>query len=329
MSSDCIEIALPSDQNYFPGLLVTMYSIAKNAASSAHLSFNILDGGIRESSFELLKESILRVHPKSSFRRFKINEQDYSTFPAFHGNRMTYVRFLLPTMLPENEFVIYADSDTLWLADIADLWRQRDPKVILQAVYDQLGDKTEEPWFKAHKVVWRENRYFCNGLLLMNLNAFRRHRIVEKASEFIANHPDVQFADQSAFNAVIEDGVKLLPERWNCFTVDVKGGVINESIVLHYANQLPWKRLQWVYLCVPFMEQWHVFYKEANFGCGYLCLCEYRFYNKFGLPRLIKYLMPLKIFRWPVFLVLKALGKAEVISAFRFVTNALWTKHNS
>ena len=319
MNSDPIEIALPSDQNYFPGLLVTMFSLAKNASQEAFLSFNILDGGIKDSSFKELEKAVLRVHAKSRIRRFTIDEQIYDQFPSFHGNRMTYVRFLLPSILSDTDFVIYADSDCLWFADIFELWQQRDKRITIKAVFDSFGDKSEKPWFLEHHVEWHENRYFCNGLLLMNLHAFRQCRIVEKAIAFVLDNPDVQYADQTAFNAVIGDGVALLPEKWNYFTRDIGQKEVIRPIVLHYANQLPWRKAQqWTDLISPFMNAWFDMYEETKVTGGCEVLQKFKMMQRLGAPWLLRIILPYRFFRWPLFGLLKLFHRDDTVESLRF-----------
>jgi lipopolysaccharide biosynthesis glycosyltransferase len=318
MNCSRIEIALPSDQNYFPGLLVTVYSMAKNAACDAELSFNILDGGIDDQSFSFMESAVVRVHKKSTFRRIKINEQDFSKFPSWKGNRMTYVRYLLPTILPDSEFVIYADSDCMWLADIAEIWKRRDANVILQGVHDEWGDESERPWFEQRNLRFPKGRYFCNGLILINLRLFREERIVEQATQFIEKFPDIQYADQSAFNYVIGDRVVLLPDRFNVFTRALSPETVSAGMVLHFANDIPWiYRDEKNFFLPPYKERWCREYAEAvqtsvkkacsTFGYKYNSLV-----NSFWT-----YVLPRRHLRHLVFVFMVLIGKRKMLGSLR------------
>ncbi len=261
-SDNCIEIALPSDQGYFPGLLVTVYSIVANAAKDRFLSFHILDGGISDNSFALLTEAVSRLSHQCTFQRHKISEQDFSGFPDWKGNKMTYVRFLLPTLIPDKDFVIYADSDCLWYADIADLWAQRENDVSIKGVFDAVGEKREIPWFAKHGIEFPSGKYFCNGLLLLNLRLFRKNSVIERASAFIKQHQDIQFADQSAFNFILVNDSKLLPLHWNHFTREIRNHLVRSPVVLHYANALPWKSKLEKHFVPPYMMLWYQWYAK-------------------------------------------------------------------
>ena len=318
MSSDAIEIALPSDQNYFPGLMVTMYSMAKNASHDSELVFNILDGGIADDSFALLQKTVTRVHTKSSFRRFKIVEQDFSAFPDWKGNKMTYVRYLLPELLKENQFVIYGDSDCLWLADIENLWRRRDRNIILQGVYDSFGEKSERPWFESRGLSFSGNRYFCNGLLLMNLDMFRREGIIEKCTDFIKNHSDIQYADQSAFNHVIGSRVMMLPAFFNFFTREMSKMAIHAPIVLHYANDLPWRDPYLPTVFLPYYKYlWFQYYAEAMDERVDVTCRRYGYTHRRFLHALLTYVLPRDFARHVLFVVLLVFGMRQTVETLR------------
>ena len=319
--NSAIEFAMPSDQNYFPGLLVTAYSLAKHAKADAALSFNILDGGITDDSFSLLRESVCKVHANSSFRRFKINEQDFSAFPDWKGNKMTYVRYLLPTFLKDCPFVIYADSDCLWLADVAEIWNRRDKDVILQGVYDRIGEKNERPWFETRGLRFSGNRYFCNGLLLMNLDLFREEDIIEKCTTFIKNHPDVQYADQSAFNHIIGSRVTLLPDLFNFFTREIFQNVVHTPAVLHYANDIPWRdQYMPTFFLPPYKHMWFQYYAEA-LGEDMDVVCRrYGYRHNNTLQKVLLYVLPRDWARHIIFGMLIVCRKRQIVDTLRHYT---------
>lgn len=307
-SDDIIEVALPSDQGYFPGLLVAVYTLAKYASKGKVLSFHILDGGIEDASYALLINATERVHPNCVFRRHKVEEKDFSYFPAWKGNKMTYVRFLLPSLLPDKDYVIYADSDCLWHADIADLWSQRVSDVSIQGVFDEYGEQTELPWFAKHNIVFPRGKYFCNGLLLMNLRLFRKNAIIEKAAIFIKEHQDIQYADQTAFNYLLSGNSKLLPPCWNLFTRDISNKSILCPVVLHYANDIPWKKFLNERFVPPYMMLWYCSYAEAKEITLKEVLRAYKV-NNIKYYRLYSIVMGNRLFRGLLKIYMRFLGQ--------------------
>ena len=258
---DPIHIALPSDENYVQGLTVTAVSIALYAHPDARLHFHILDGGIREESFAGFTACVARVNGKACFSRYRIDDSAFADFPAWSGNKMTYARLLLPALLRDVDFVIYCDSDFLWLADIGELWSERDKAFILQSSRDGCPrtERLEQEWCERHGFPFDPERYFCAGLSFYNLSAFRHEKIVDQVFDFIRKFPDVCFADQTALNHILRGRVRLLPQKWQRFTRDVMPEELSKPIVLHYAGEVPWKRGGWWELLTDTIWLWHRF----------------------------------------------------------------------
>jgi len=317
MSTTPIEIALASDQKYFPGLLVTAFSMCKYADKNAVLSFNILDGGFCDDSFSILKRAVGIVHPNVVFKRFKIDEHVFSLFPDWRGNKMTYVRFLLPSLLPDSQFVIYADADCLWFADVMEVWKRREQDVAVQGVLDPYGAADEVGWFARRKISFAENKYFCSGLILMNLRLFREKHIIEQATDFLIEHPDVQYPDQTALNYVLRDSVKLLPDKFNRFTLGIGSKDIYAPVVLHFANDFPWT------FCErnpgvppPYMMWWYSCYAEATRTPIRQVLRQFNASRMLPSFRIGK-LLSNRLFRHFVFGLLFLLGKKHYLPSLR------------
>lgn len=264
-TNNIIEVAIPSDQNYYPGLLVTVCSMAKRIARGCALRLHILDGGILDDSYDQMVRAAQSANGGVEFIRHKVAELDYSAFPLWKGNRMTYVRLVLPSLLPDSDYVIYADSDMLWCADITKLWAERRSDCILRAVHDTLGAPIESPWFAKRQLPFYPENYFNNGLLIINLKSFRQEDMVGQAVDFLHKHPDVIFADQSVFNALMGGRVKLLEPDWNFVARDMKNEDKREPFVIHYvAEACPWRTREYCGVVRPYLAAWLKEYAEAS-----------------------------------------------------------------
>lgn len=175
-----IHIALASDDNYFVGLLTTVWSIARNCSRPHQLIVNILDGGISPVNWNYL---VSRLTPtKCTIRRLPINQDTFEGFQSFHGTgKMTYARLLLPDLLSDVTHVIYTDVDILWLADIAELWDSIDEDAIMHI--SPGGSPPEElKWFSDHNYKWEKDKPFCAGTVIMNLAKFRREKLQRRSA---------------------------------------------------------------------------------------------------------------------------------------------------
>ena len=284
---DTIHIALPSDENYVPGLTVTAASIALHADPATALHLHVLDGGIQAATFDRFAAAIRRLHPRVELTRHRVDEAGFASLPPWSGNRMTYARLMLPQALPEVEFVIYSDTDMLWLAPVEDLWARRDPEKIALVVRDghPRTEAREADWFARHGLAFDPERYFCAGLLLLNLKRMREEQVVEQTLAFLAEHPDCQFADQTAFNVLLRDRVTHLPRSWQVLTRLARREDFDAPVVLHFGGDIPWKRHGWWSLLSDPVMLWHRFNDVAVLGGRGRSLSRYftrgqRFYKR-------------------------------------------------
>jgi len=258
---DTIHIALPSDENYLPGLTATAASIALYADQATTLHFHILDGGIQEPTFERFAVCIRRIHPRVQFTRHPVDQARFANLPLWSGNRMTYARLMLPQALPDLDFIIYSDTDMLWLAPIEPLWAGRGPERVAWVVRDGYPptEAREAAWFARHGLPFLPEHYFCAGLLMLNLKRMREEQTVERTFAFVEAHPDCEFADQTAFNILLRDQVEHLPQAWQILSRQVRRHDFDAPLVLHYGGDIPWKRKNWWNLLSDPVLLWHRF----------------------------------------------------------------------
>lgn len=244
---ETIHIAVASDENYWSGLLVTTCSIGECASRDCELVFHVIDGGLLSDHKILIEKRLRELHPKVSVDWISfLKLPDYEGFaalPIYHGNCMSYARLALPYLLVDVNYCIYCDVDFLWLADVAELWREMRPSDLVLGVREACLDTLdeEEAWCFSENVPFRRNQYVCAGLSFYNLERLRRTRMAEHIIEFLRNHPGVPFADQTALNAVLGGEVRLIDEKWQRMTVALRGIAPRKDFVLHYAGNPPWR----------------------------------------------------------------------------------------
>lgn len=232
------------------------------ASRKERLCFHILDGGISDESFGELEKLLLQLRSDFKIVRYRLSGCAQRDFQDAYGKRMAYKRLLLPDLLKDLDFVLYCDVDFMWLGDVAELWKQRDENVLLKATHD-LAPETisrEQRWFSVHGIPFDNERYFCSGLLLMNLKLFRTGDVAAKVYAFLDKHPDVNLADQSALNAVLSEQVGFLPQKWQVFSRDVTSHQIaTGDVAVHYAGEVPWRRRSKIDMLTDTVLVWHRF----------------------------------------------------------------------
>ncbi|GIM94385.1 glycosyltransferase family 8 protein [Paractinoplanes toevensis] len=131
-----------------------------------------------------------------------------------------YAPLLIGELLPADwQRVIYLDSDTITRRPLNSLWNTDLRGSSLGAVRDDYVPTVSSPYGVPG---WRELGlaadlpYFNSGVLLIDLDAWRRQRIGEKAVQYLTQHAgDIRLFDQDALNAVCAGRWHELDTPWN------------------------------------------------------------------------------------------------------------------
>ena len=116
-----ISIVLATDQNYFPGLWVTLTSLLLHTQTKKHLLFYVFDGVINTGSKQKLKKALGKLNKNHTLEWLTADVSKFSNLRSMEGSHMAYCRLLIPKLLKE-EKSIWLDVDLLVLADIEALW---------------------------------------------------------------------------------------------------------------------------------------------------------------------------------------------------------------
>jgi lipopolysaccharide biosynthesis glycosyltransferase len=131
---------------------------------------------------------------------------------------VVYTRLLVANLLPSGGRVLYLDCDTIVNTSLRPLFAIDLEGQALAAVGD--------------------SGYFNTGVLLVDLDAWRRERVGERTLEYARQHPDqLEFPDQSALNAVLDGQFLRLDERWN--VKRKKAGDFRSAWIVHFTGIKP------------------------------------------------------------------------------------------
>ncbi|MFM8981041.1 MAG: glycosyltransferase family 8 protein [Planctomycetia bacterium] len=149
---------------------------------------------------------------------------------------ISYARLLLPRLLVEPR-AIYLDADTVVRKDLTALWQHDLQGAWLGAVPDGGEDM---PWQALGLAA--EGDYINSGVLLLDLDAWRRHGLVEACEQFLATSPHlVRYMDQDVVNAVARGHVAQLGVEWNWMHHHPGARAERDPAVVHYAGKVkPW-----------------------------------------------------------------------------------------
>lgn len=171
-----------------------------------------------------------------------------------HISAAAYFRILAAQILPDDcQKVLYLDSDLVVTGAIASLYN------LDISAYPLAASGQRVVTTKA-RLKLNGNYYFNSGVILINLEAWRRDNIGDQALQFIREFPQmVKFHDQDALNKIVDGNFLNLDQRWNSL-VDLYAGTSQanpDSRVIHFVGSLkPWqiwclhpeRELYWSYL---------------------------------------------------------------------------------
>lgn len=140
-----------------------------------------------------------------------------SAFADRYLTQEAYLRFLAPEVLPAGVGrVIYLDCDLVVLDDLRGLWGADLGGCAVGAVAecDWMAGTTDN---RLTRLGIRPGHVYVNsGVLLMDLDRWRRDGVADRLFRFIAARgAELRFHDQDALNAVLQGEIALLDRRWN------------------------------------------------------------------------------------------------------------------
>lgn len=288
MEKNEIVIVCAADNQFADALTVMIYSVLKTS-SSKNIKLYVLDGGI-----SLLAKNRISTLVNKRGNRIKFLKMDENMFKGYLvSERLTqaiYYRLLIPDLLlGENvQKAIYLDCDLMLNADISELWNVELGRNVLAAVAETNEGCRYVSSPRALRLykelgIPEKNKYFNSGVLVMNLEEWRKRNITAKVCNYLTeNREQVIYHDQDGLNAILWDSWLELPTDWNVmsylFITEHKHQVINmekETVeqlrrnpkIVHFTG---WKKL-WIEECVhPYASLYRKYAQEV----GKICVRE-------------------------------------------------------
>jgi lipopolysaccharide biosynthesis glycosyltransferase len=232
---DDIVVVCATDDGYAMPLAVTIRSLLDYLGKDRRVRLIVLDGGLSATSRERLLKSWqddrLTVEWTAPDMRLISDLQANG-----HVSVSTYLRLLMPKLLPSSiTRAIYLDADVLVRRDIGKLW-----DVPMQGHAVLAAQDTAAPWVDSAVMlpniedcrsslsavtpianfrdlgIAAESPYFNGGVLVVDLDVWRRGNYAEKCLACLRDNRDhVLFWDQYALNVVLNKQWGQLDLRWN------------------------------------------------------------------------------------------------------------------
>lgn len=224
-----------ADDRYVKPLTVMLHSAAQNLRNASLIHAIVLDGGIGESSWVGIQESLANL----PIRLYQIRpglQQVRDLNISHHITHTAYLRLLAGRLLPTSiDRAIYFDSDLLIQDDISKLWQMELGDNFALAVPDiacpfvdarhaNCNFRKSSPYFSAVSPVrnWKQLQldpsayYFNSGMMILNIKRMRDETIESSLLKCLRdNQKFVWCWDQYALNVVFAQQWQPLPLHWN------------------------------------------------------------------------------------------------------------------
>ncbi len=249
-----IHIACNIDSNYVRHCAVTLVSLFENNRAET-FTVHILARGLTAKEQTVLTGLAARYGSRVSFY-----EPDPSLLEGFTIRKFsrrismaTYYRCILSELLPAGvDRLLYLDCDIVVAGDIRPLWDTPLDDVAVAAVED-MGCREAGRYDVLQYPM--EDSYFNAGVLLVNLDYWRRHGVARACIDYYRRYPErILFNDQDLLNSVLHARKRLVGLKWNVQDAFYRrprrmdeawrarfAQVLLHPVILHFTNRKPWE----------------------------------------------------------------------------------------
>ena len=203
-----INILVCTDNNYIIPLAALLNSLKKSARSNKII--------IHWFALEISNSNVKKIKKLSNSLGYKIKV--YTFFESkisskfFTSGRITsaaYLRLYLADRLKDVSKVLYLDCDMIVLGDIKDLWSYDISRYIAAVVKDAEGTNLN------HLGKLRPKTYFNSGMMLINIDQWKKERIQDKLFDFLGQNIHFRFHDQDLLNLTLNNKTLFIGPKWN------------------------------------------------------------------------------------------------------------------
>jgi len=279
VAGEPINLVIAADDKYSMPLATTVRSVIDTLKNNARLDVYVLDGGISDRN----KHRIIRSWPSRQLNVHWLSPdrepiRDLQT--CGYLSLTAYLRLFIGELLPSSvRKAIYLDSDVIVRRDLSEMWSTPCDDVPCCAVPDLLT-----PYLNTREAIGRSTlcdrqshftlpiknyrelglpgnaAYFNSGVLLINVDHWRRNSFLQSALRCLREHHDyVHLGDQYALNILFSGQWRHLDLRWNqigtvydCvepsdfpFDQSLLQPVIDSPWIVHYC----WRDKPWLASC--------------------------------------------------------------------------------
>ena len=239
-----IPIFFAIDDGYIPFLAVALESLIENSSKQYYYSIKILYTNIKEENKKKInKYKRENVNIEFVDLNYYIEKVKDKLYTRDYYTNTTYFRLFIANLYPQYNKAIYLDSDIVVLGDIAELYNQDIGDNLIAAAPDDVIQTIKVFQEYAEKVVGVADyrNYFNAGILLMNLDEFRKFNFQDKFLYLLETIKFTVAQDQDYLNRLCKGKVKIIDKAWDKMPIANDDFDDKDLKIVHYnLADKPW-----------------------------------------------------------------------------------------
>ncbi|MEI0557938.1 glycosyltransferase family 8 protein [Brachyspira intermedia] len=233
-----MNICFAADNNYAKYMGAAIASVLKNSLEDERITFHLIDGGIsKENKDKILSLKNIKdcdiIFYTPNIERY--NDWFEKTSAKLYFSPAMFYRLSIASLIPNVDKILYLDSDLVVTGSLRELFLMD-----LEDYYAFVVEHLTE----LEKDKDKNKKYFCSGFLLINNILWKKNNIEEQFIDYYEKNYKTCFGDQDILNAVLENKVKYIDEKWLFFAdkrYHYESPNLEDVIIIHYLGfEKPW-----------------------------------------------------------------------------------------
>ncbi len=218
-----------ADSLFFEGLETCLISIiAYSHRHTGQFNFYCIDSPTQPSHRENLEKIVAQVEKKFDtqvvLHWIEFDPDAHDGLDQLKGSYSYYVRLYLADLIPDQDWVVWIDSDMFCMKDLSNISSYLDDSTpafgVIDPVVTVLAKDMGDIEILNTRKLDLNLPYLNSGFLLLNLKTWREEGLTKKLISWAIKYSHAStFHDQSVINWTLADRIKLLPIEYN--TVDI------------------------------------------------------------------------------------------------------------
>lgn len=230
-----MHIAFNVNDAYFRQAAVAIISVLENNKNK-NFTFHIFTDAYEQESAGKLKLIAEKYNIKLCIYAIDMNILAGFHIKVKRFSRVTYLRLIMPKILKDINYFLYMDADMVCLGD---LWQLNDIDFKGKA-FAAVSDLPEAVEYRTKFLKLKNDKYFNDGMMFVNVHNWNRLQITEKTFTFKGADPK-RFLGQSQdiLNLVMDGDIIFLDKKFNVMQESTN---VKDCVIYHFFGRFkPWE----------------------------------------------------------------------------------------